>query len=80
MSYIPLNRNLIVSREEPVRTTSSGIILQTSQEPDKARVVATSVDDVSIDELLLINWNKAVKIDKDHFRINIEDCIAVFTD
>ena len=80
MSYIPLNRNLIVSREEPVRTTSSGIILQTSQEPDKARVVATSVDDVSVDELLLINWNKAVKIDNQHFRINIDDCVAVFTD
>ena len=78
MSYIPLNSNVIVERVEPVRTTASGIVLQSSQEPDKAKVIASASDDVQINELLLINWNKAVKIDKDLYRIHIDDVIAVF--
>ena len=78
MSYIPLNSNVIVERVEPVTTTASGIVLQSSQEPDKAKVVATASDDVQIGELLMINWNKAVKIDKDLYRIHVNDVIAVF--
>ena len=78
MSYVPLNSNVIVERVEPVRTTASGIVLQSSQEPDKAKVIASASDDVQTNELLLINWNKAVKIDKDLYRIHIDDVIAVF--
>ena len=78
MSYIPLNSNVIVERVEPVTTTASGIVLQSSQEPDKAKVVATASDDVQIGELLMINWNKAVKIDKELYRIHVNDVIAVF--
>ena len=50
MSYIPLNRNVIVERIEPVRTTASGIVLQSSQEPDRAKVIATASDDVQLGE------------------------------
>lgn len=78
MSYIPLNSNVIVERVEPIKTTASGILLQSSQEPDKAKVVATASDDVQIGELLMINWNKAVKIDKELYRIHVNDVIAVF--
>ena len=78
MSYIPLNRNVIVERIEPVKTTASGIVLQSSQEPDRAKVIATGADEVKLDELLLINWNKAVKIDKETYRIHIDDVIAVY--
>jgi co-chaperonin GroES (HSP10) len=78
MSYIPLNDNVIVERVEPVTTTASGIVLQSSQEPDKAKVIATASDDVQVGELLMINWNKASKIDKDLYRIHVNDVIAVF--
>ena len=78
MSYIPLNRNVIVERIEPVRTTASGIVLQSSQEPDRAKVIATASDDVQIGELLMINWNKAVKIDKETYRIHVDDVFAVY--
>ena len=78
MSYVPLNRNVIVERIEPVRTTASGIVLQSSQEPDKAKVIATASDEVQVGELLMINWNKASKIDKDLYRVHVEDVIAVF--
>jgi co-chaperonin GroES (HSP10) len=78
MNYNPLNDNIIVERVEPVTTTASGIVLQSSQEPDKAKVIATASDDVQIGELLLINWNKATKIHKELYRIHVNDVIAVF--
>jgi co-chaperonin GroES (HSP10) len=80
MTYVPLNKNVIVERVAPVKTTSSGIILQSSLEPDRAKVIATSDDSVKIGEELLINWNKAYKIDQDTYRIHIDDAIAVFAD
>jgi co-chaperonin GroES (HSP10) len=78
MAYVPLNKNVIVERVAPVRTTSSGIILQSSQEPDRAKVIATSDDTVKIGDELLINWNKSYKIEQDTYRIHIDDVIAVF--
>jgi co-chaperonin GroES (HSP10) len=80
MTYIPLNGNVIVERVAPVKISSGGIILQSSQEPDKAKVIATGSDAVQIGDLLLINWNKCAKIGEDTFRIHIDDCIAVFTE
>ena len=78
MTYVPLNRNVIVERKAPEKVSAGGIILQSSLEPDRATVIATSDDSVSIGEELLINWNKAYKIENDTYRIHIDDVIAVF--
>jgi len=78
MTYVPLNRNVIVERKAPEKVSSGGIILQSSLEPDRAIVVATSDESISIGEELLINWNKAYKIEKEIYRIHIDDVIAVF--
>lgn len=78
MKFVPLNDNVIVKRKEPVKTTSSGIVLQSSLEPDRGIVVATSTTDVEIGNELLLNWNKAYKFDNEHYRIHINEVIAVF--
>ena len=80
MSYIPLKQHIIVQRIEGVKETASGIILKTSEEPDKAVVVAVAedIDEVSIGDELLINWNKLAKLDDDHYRIHIDNVIAVY--
>jgi co-chaperonin GroES (HSP10) len=78
MTYVPLNRNVIVERKEPEKVSSGGIILQSSIEPDRAIVIATGDESLSIGEELLINWNKAYKIEKETYRIHIDDVIAVF--
>jgi co-chaperonin GroES (HSP10) len=78
MTYVPLNRNVIVERKGPEKVSAGGIILQSSLEPDRAIVVATGDDSISIGEELLINWNKAYKIENDTYRIHIDDVIAVF--
>jgi co-chaperonin GroES (HSP10) len=78
MTYVPLNRNVIVERKAPEKVSSGGIILQSSIEPDRAIVIATGDESLLIGEELLINWNKAYKIEKETYRIHIDDVIAVF--
>jgi co-chaperonin GroES (HSP10) len=78
MTFVPLNRNVIVERKAPEKVSSGGIILQSSLEPDRAIVIATGDDSVKIGEELLINWNKAYKIENETYRIHIDDVIAVF--
>ena len=76
----PLKNNVIVERIEKENVTSSGILLKSSDEADKAKVTAIGPDvvDVNVDELLLINWNKAKKITNTIYQVNIEDVIGVF--
>jgi co-chaperonin GroES (HSP10) len=78
MTYVPLNRNVIVERKAPEKVSSGGIILQSSIEPDRAIVIATGDESLSVGEELLINWNKAYKIENETYRIHIDDVIAVF--
>lgn len=79
MNIKPLRDNLIIKREEKDLTTAGGIILQRTDEADRARVVAIGpdVEDIQVDDLLIVNWNKAQVIDKDNFRINILEVIGV---
>jgi co-chaperonin GroES (HSP10) len=78
MKYVPLNKNVIVERKAPIKVSAGGIILQNSLEPDRAIVVASTDDSIHIGEELLINWNKAYKIENETYRIHIDDVIAVF--
>lgn len=80
MNIKPLRDNLIVIKEDKDMTTAAGIILQRSDEADKAQVVAIGPDVVEVKEgdSLLINWSKAQLVDKEHYRVNIADVIAVF--
>jgi hypothetical protein len=61
-------------------TTSSGIILKSSDEADKAKVVAIGpeVNDVEVGNVLLINWNKATKLMDNLYQINVNEVIGVF--
>ena len=78
MTYVPLNRNVIVERKAPEKVSAGGIILRSSVEPDRAITIATGDDSISIGDELLINWNKAYKIENETYRIHIDDVIAVF--
>jgi co-chaperonin GroES (HSP10) len=78
MAYVPLNKNVIIERKAPEKVSTGGIILQSSIEPDRAIVVATGDESVKVGEELLLNWNKAYKIEKEIYRIHIDDVIAVF--
>jgi co-chaperonin GroES (HSP10) len=80
MNLTPLRNNIIIERLEKDLKTASGIILKTNDEADKAKVTAIGpeVKDVNVDDLVLINWNKAKKIDNDVYQLSIDDVIAVY--
>jgi len=75
----PLGNNVIVKRAEKNLTTSSGIILQRNDEADYGIVVNIGPDvvDVSAEKKVLLDWNKAIKIDKENFKVSVDNIIAV---
>jgi len=80
--FTALHDKIIVQRIAPLKQTSSGIILQSSPEPDLAKVVSVGpeVSEVLIGEELLINWNGAIKVKDDLYSLKIEHVIGVFED
>jgi co-chaperonin GroES (HSP10) len=75
----PLGNNVIVKRAEKNLTTNSGIILQRNDEADFAEIVNIGPDvvDVQVNNKVLLDWNKAVKIDKENYKVSIDSVIAI---
>ena len=65
MNIIPLKNKVVIERVEQTKTTSSGIILQRTEEPDRAKILAIGpeVEDVSVGDVVLLDWNAAMKIE-----------------
>ena len=76
----PLRDNIIVERIAGEKETASGIILKSSQGPDRAKVVALGplVYEVAIDDELLLNWNKAVKVEDETYIVPITEVIFIY--
>ena len=76
----PTRDNIIVNRIAGERTTGSGLILKTSDGPDRAKVIAigSKVDEVQIDDEVLLNWNAAVKIEGETYVVSIEEVIFIY--
>lgn len=82
MAYKPLGNNVLVERIAAPKETSSGIILKTTEEPDKAKIVAIGpdVDEVAIDEVAIVNWNRATKVNEETYILPITEVIMVIED
>lgn len=82
MSIRPLKDNIIVERIKKEEVTSGGIVLPGGDrdEADKAVVVAVGpeVEGIKAGDELLINWQKAPKIDEKQYKVSYEDVIGVF--
>jgi co-chaperonin GroES (HSP10) len=75
----PLHNKVIVERIPGETVTSSGIVLQRSDEVDKAKVLAIGpqVDEVSVGDIVLIDWNKAVKAG-DNFILTVDNIVLIY--
>ena len=82
MSYRPTGKNVLIERIAAQKETSSGIILKSAEEPDKAKILAIGpeVDEVAVDEVAVVNWNAATKIQDELYIINIDHVILVIED
>jgi co-chaperonin GroES (HSP10) len=76
----PLRNNIVVTRIAADKVSASGIILTSSEGPDKAKVEAIGplVDEVAVGEIVQINWNKATKFQDENFIVPIDDVVFVF--
>ena len=83
----PIKKKMIVELIEKEKVTASGIVLTSAdpQEVSKGRVLAIGkeVEDVAVGDLILPNWNKAIKTQfegADVFVVDEEDVVLIFGD
>ena len=65
MSYRPTGKNVLVERIAAQKETSSGIILKSAEEPDKAKIVAIGpeIDEVAVDELPQLSCTNELRME-----------------
>ena len=80
--YRPTGSNVLIERIAAPKSTSSGIILKSSEEPDRAKIIAIGpqIDEVAVDEIAVVNWNAATKIENEFYIINIDHIVLVIED
>ena len=76
----PLHNKVIIERIAAERVTAGGIVLQSSEGPDRGKVIAVGPDakEVSVGEVALINWNAAVKTSGEQYVVPEDHIILVF--
>jgi co-chaperonin GroES (HSP10) len=76
----PLRDNIIVTRIAAEKQTASGIILKHTEGPDRAKVISLGpkVDEVSVGDEVLLNWNRAVKIEGEDYIVPINEVIFIY--
>lgn len=76
----PLHNKVLIERIAAEKMSAGGIVLQRSDGPDKAKIVAVGPDakEVSVGEVALINWNAAVKTSGEQYVVPEDHIILVF--
>jgi co-chaperonin GroES (HSP10) len=79
MAYRPTGRNVLIERIPAAKETASGIILKSTEEPDRAKILAIGpeIDEVAVDEVAVVNWNAATKVEDELYIINIDHIVLV---
>ena len=78
----PLHNKVLVERIAAEKISAGGIVLQRTDGPDKAKILAIGPDvkEVSVGEVALINWNMASKAQDETFIISEDNIVLVFED
>lgn len=74
----PLKDKILVERIPGEKETSSGIILQRTEEPDRAKILAIGpdVEDLSVGEVVLLDWNAAIKTQEENIYVALEKSVV----
>lgn len=78
----PLGNKIVVERIAAEKATNSGIILKTTDGPDRAKILAIGpdVNEVSVGEIALVNWNAASKAEGETYVIPSTEVIFIYED
>lgn len=77
----PLSSKIVVKRITPTKMSAGGILLQRTEEPERAEIVSIGpkVDQVAVGDVVLLNWNGAIKAGEDDlFVIDVEHVVFIY--
>ena len=77
----PLHDKVLIERIENEKQTASGILLTRTDGPEYAKVLAIGpdVEQVAVDDVVLVDWNKATKYKEQYF-IKEESIVFIYED
>ena len=77
----PTQNNVIIKRIPGSTVTDTGIILKTTLEQDRGEVVSIGpgVSEVSIGDIVFLNWNATTKIDDEMFVVSVNEIIFIYS-
>ena len=75
----PLHNKVLIERIAAERLSAGGIVLQSSEGPDRGKVLAVGPEakEVFVGEVVLLNWNAAVKAG-DNYIVSQDQIVLVF--
>jgi chaperonin GroES len=79
-SMKPLHNKVLVERIAGETTTNSGIVLKSSSEPDRAKVLAVGPEakEVFVGDVVLLDWNAAQKASGETYVIKEDFIVFVY--
>jgi co-chaperonin GroES (HSP10) len=77
----PLHNKVLIERIAAEKISTGGIVLQSSEGPDRGKVIAVGpeVTELSGGEVILLNWNAAQKTG-DYYIVPEDQVVLVFED
>lgn len=76
----PLANKVLVERLAAEKISAGGIVLQRTDGPDKAKILAIGpeVKEVAIGEIALINWNAASKAQGEQYIVTEDNIVFIY--
>ena len=76
----PLHNKVLIERIPAEKVSAGGIVLQRTDAPDKAKILAIGPDvkEVTIGEVALVNWNAATKTNGEEYVIPEDHIIFIY--
>ena len=76
----PLHNKVLIERIPAEKVSAGGILLQGTDSPDNAKILAVGPEakEVSVGEVVLVNWNAATKTQSEQYVIPEDHIIFVY--
>nr|QMP83308.1 MAG: chaperonin GroES [Caudoviricetes sp.] len=76
----PTLNNILIERIPGSKETESGIILKSTLDQDKGKVLAIGPDvtEVNVEDTVFLNWNAATKVEGELYITPIDEVIFIY--
>lgn len=77
----PLKQNILIELVEPKKETASGIILKSSDEVNRGKVLAigSEITDIEVGDELILDWSKVKLVENDTYIVSYQHVVAVIS-